>query len=115
MAEENNEIKFQDWQKLDLRVGKIIKAEEIAGVDKLYKLEVDVGEEKPRILVAGIKKHYRKDELKGKSCIVFCNLQNKVMKGIKSEGMVLAAVNEDESKIRLIQPDDEIELGSRIS
>ena len=112
MAEEVN---FSDWEKLDLRVGKIIKVEDIENADKLYKLEVDLGKELgKRTLVAGLKKHYSKQELKGKRCIVLANLQPKVMKGIKSEGMILAAVNKDESKIRLIQPDEEIELGSRI-
>ena len=96
-------------------VGKIIKIEDIEGADKLYKLEVDLGKELgKRILVAGIKEHYKKDELKNKRCIVLANLQPKVMKGIESKGMILAAVNEDESKIRLIIPEKDIELGSRI-
>ena len=109
------EINFQDWKKIEIIVGKIIKVEDIENADKLYKLEVDLGKEiGKRTLVAGIKKHYSKEELKGKRCIVFCNLEPRVMKGVKSEGMILAAVNEDESKIRLIQPDEEIELGSRV-
>ena len=108
-------INFESWQKLDLRAGKILKAEDIAGADKLYKLDVDVGEEKSRILVAGLKKHYNKEELEGKRCIVFCNLEPRVMKGIKSEGMILASVNEDESKVILIQPEKDIEVGSRVS
>lgn len=108
-----DEIKFEDWLKLDLRVGKILKVEYIEGADKLYKLEVDIGDEK-RSLVAGIKKFYKKEELKGKKCIVFCNLEPKTMKGIKSEGMILAAVNEDESKVILIEPEKDIKVGSKI-
>ena len=107
-------IPFSDWKKIDIRVGKILKVEDIEGADKLYKLEVDVGEEKPRTLVAGIKKHYKKEELKGKKCIVFCNLEPAKIKGIESEGMILAAVSDDESKIVLIQPEKDIEVGSRI-
>ena len=107
-------ISFDDWKKLDLRAGRILSAENIEGADKLYKLEVDVGEEKPRTLVAGIKKHYTKEELKGKACVVFCNLEPRMMKGIKSEGMILAAVSEDESKIKLLKPEKDIKAGSRI-
>ena len=107
-------ISFNDWQKLDLRAGEIVKVEEIANANKLYKLEVDVGEGKNRILVAGLKKHYKKEDLVGKRCIIFCNLEPRIMKGIKSEGMILASVNEDESKVILIQPESDIETGSRV-
>jgi methionyl-tRNA synthetase len=109
------EVNFQEWQKLDLRVGKIVKVEEIENADKLYKLEVDLGKEiGKRVVCAGIKKYYKKEELKGKKCVVFVNLTPRVMKGVKSEGMILAAVNEDESVIKLIVPDDDVELGSKI-
>ncbi len=107
------EIDFPSWQKVEMVVGKILKVEDIENADKLYKLEVDIGKEK-RILVAGLKKHYSKEELIDKRCIVLANLEPKKLKGIESHGMILAAVNEDESRIKLIQPDEEIELGSRI-
>jgi len=106
-------ITFSDWSKLDLRVGKILKVEDIEGADKLYKLEVDIGDEK-RTLAAGIKKFYSKDELKGKKCVVFCNLEPKKLRGIESKGMLLAAVNEDESKVILIEPELESKEGSKI-
>jgi len=107
-------IEFKDWQKLDLRVGKILKVEDIEGADKLYKLEVDVGDGETRILVAGLKGYYTKEDLEGKKCVVFVNLEGKEIRGIKSKGMILAAVNEDESKVRLIEPDSEIRIGSKI-
>lgn len=107
-------IPFKDWKKLDIRAGRILNIEDIPNADKLYKLEVDVGEEKPRTLVAGIKKHYTKEELKGKPCVVICNLEPRIMKGIKSEGMILAAVSEDESEIAMLMPDKEVESGRRI-
>lgn len=109
-----SDIKFNDWQKIDLRAAKIIKAEDIEGADKLYKLEVDLGAEK-RVLVAGLKQYYKASELKGKRCIVFTNLEPKTMKGIESRGMILAAVNADHSKVVLIAPEKDIELGSKIS
>jgi len=108
------DIKFNEWEKIDLRAGKIVKAEDIEGADKLYRLEVDLGKEK-RILVAGLKQYYKKDELKGKRCVVFCNLEPRVMRGIKSEGMILAAVSADRGNVSLVAPDKDIELGSRIS
>lgn len=108
------EISFQDWQKLDLRVGKILKVEDIENADKLYKLEVDLGEGNIINLVAGLKKYYGKKELAGKRCVVLVNLTPRIMKGVKSKGMILAAVSEDEDIIRLIQPDDDIKVGSKI-
>ncbi|MCX6748356.1 MAG: methionine--tRNA ligase [Candidatus Pacearchaeota archaeon] len=106
-------VQYGDWEKLDLRVGKIIKVEDIENADKLYKLTIDIGKEK-RVVCAGLKKFYSKDELKNKKCILFVNLASRMMRGIESRGMILAAVNEDESKVRLIQPDSEIELGARV-
>ena len=108
-------IKFSDWQKLDLRVAKILKVEEIEGADKLYKLSVDLGKELgKRTLVAGIKPYYKKEQLKNKTCIIFTNLEPKAIKGIESHGMLLASVNEDGSMVCLLQPDSDIELGSKI-
>ncbi len=106
-------IKFSDWLKLDLRVGEILKVEDIEGADKLYKLEVDIRTEK-RILVAGLKQHYEKKELEGKRCIVLVNLEPKALKGIESRGMILAAVNEKENRVILIVPEKDIEVGSKI-
>src|SRR3989338_7943008 len=108
-------IKFSDWQKLDIRVGKILKTEDVEGADKLYKLTIDLGKELgKRTIVAGIKEHYKKEELKGKICIIFTNLEPKKLRGIESQGMILAAVNKDETKVFMLQPDSDIGEGSRI-
>jgi methionyl-tRNA synthetase len=107
-------VSFSDWEKLDLRAGEIIEVEDILNADKLYKLKVDLGTE-TKTLVAGLKKNYTKEELSGKRCIVFCNLEPRKMKGITSQGMILASVNDDHSEVKLIQPDGVIELGSRVS
>jgi len=108
-------IEFSEWSKLDLRVAEITKVEEIEGADKLFKLEVDVGKELgKRTLVAGLKEYYSKNELMNKRCVVFVNLKPREMRGLTSEGMILAAVNEDHSKVKLIEVDGEIEFGSRI-
>lgn len=108
------EIPFKDWEKLDIRTAKILDVKLHPNADKLYILSVDLGSEQ-RELVAGLKNHYTEDELRGKSCIVFTNLEPAKIRGVESKGMILAAVNKDESKIILIQPENDIELGSRIS
>ena len=112
--EKTESIKFSDWQKLDLRIGKILEIGNVKGADKLYKLLIDIGKEK-RTLVAGLKPYYKPEELKNKTCIVFTNLEPRKIKGIESQGMILAAVNEDESKVQLLQPDKDIGEGSKIT
>lgn len=108
-------IKFSDWQKLDLRVARILKVEEIEGADKLYRLNIDLGKEiGKRTLVAGIKSYYKPEQLKNKKCIVFTNLEPRKIKGIESQGMILASVSEDESKVFILKPDEDIEEGSRV-
>lgn len=109
-------IEFSDWQKINLRVGKILKAEDIEGADKLYKLDVDLGKEiGKRTLCAGIKKYYSKSELKGKKIVVVENLAPRKMKGIESQGMLLAAVSDDESSVVLVDPGKDSKEGSRVS
>jgi methionine--tRNA ligase beta chain len=107
-------INFSDWEKLDLRVAEIINVEEIEGADKLYKLTLDVDELGERIVCAGIKKYYSRDDLKGKKIILLANLEPRKMKGIESQGMILAAVNKDENEVVLISPESDIEVGSRV-
>ncbi|MFA5953056.1 MAG: methionine--tRNA ligase [Candidatus Pacearchaeota archaeon] len=109
-------VEFNEWEKINLRVAEIKKVEEIEGADKLWKLTLDVGKEiGQRIVCAGIKEHYPKDKLKGKKLIYFSNLKPRVMRGIESSGMILAAVSEDHKKVILISPEKDIENGSRVS
>jgi len=106
-------VSFNDWMKLDLRTAEILKAEDIAGADKLYKLKIDLGTE-TRTLVAGLKPYYTKEQLEGKKCIVFANLEPRKIRGIESQGMILAVVNDDNSKVQLLQADGVVDLGSKI-
>ena len=109
------QIDFSEWEKVDLRVGKIMKVEEIEGADKLYKLTVDLGKELgKRIVCAGIKKYYSKDELKNKKIIVVANLQPRMLRGIESQGMILASVNKEETQVVLISPEKEMEVGAKV-
>jgi len=108
-------IKFSDWQKLDLRVAKILSVDEVEGADKLYKLSINLGKQLgKRTIVAGLKQYYKPEELKGKNVIIFTNLQPRTMKGVESQGMLLAAASEDESKVSLLVTESEIEPGSKI-
>lgn len=107
-------VNFEDFAKVDLRVGEIVDAEEIEGADKLLKLRVDLGEDSKRTICAGIKQYYSADELIGKKIIVVANLAPRKMRGIESQGMLLAASTEDPEKIVLISPEKDIENGCRI-
>ena len=109
-------ISFPDWQKINLRVAKILKVEDIEGADKLYKIEVDIGNEiGKRTICAGIKKYYSKEDLKGRKIVVVENLAPRKMKGVESQGMLLAAVSYDESQVVLVDPGKDSKEGSRVS
>lgn len=108
-------VEFSDWTKIDLRVAQIIGVENIEGADKLYKLTLDVGEVGEKTVCAGIKEYYSKEELDGKKIVLFINLKPRMMRGIESQGMLLAASTENHSEVVLISPEKEIENGSRIS
>ncbi len=84
------EISFAEFQKLDLRIGKIIEATPIPNSKKLIKIIVDFGSEK-RQAVAGLLKWYKPEELVGKKCVFLLNLQRRVLAGVESQCMILAA------------------------
>ena len=104
-------IQYADFEKLDLRVAEIQNVDDIEGADKLYKLDISLGDES-RVICAGIKEFYSHDELKGKKIIVLANLAPRKLRGIESEGMLLAASNSDHTSVSLITPDIDIEPGS---
>ena len=107
-------LEYDDWKKADLRVAEIKKAEEIEGADKLLKLTLNVGEVGTRTVCAGIKKYYKTKDLGGKKVAYLSNLVPRKMKGIESQGMLLAAFTSDESKVILLTLDKDIENGSQI-
>lgn len=88
------EIGIEDFAKLDLRVAKVIEASIIEGADRLLKLQIEVGSER-RQLVAGIKKTYAPEDLVGKDIIVVFNLKPARLRGVESQGMLLAAQTDD--------------------
>ena len=106
-------IEFADFQRVVLKVGEIVRIEEIPKAKKLYKLTVDLGEEKPRTIVAGIKPYYSPEELKGKKVIVVANLKPKKLMGIESQGMLLAA--NDGENFSLLTVEKSVKNGTRVS
>lgn len=103
-------VSFNEWQTMDIRVAEIKDAEKVSGADKLLKLTVDLGEE--RTLVAGIALEYSPDDLIGRKILMLANLDPKVLKGIESKGMILAAI--DEGRPVLLQPDKDVPAGSKV-
>lgn len=105
-------VEFSDFKKLDMRIGEIKEVENHPQADRLYLLKVDVGE-KIIPLVAGLRQHYEAEELKGKKIVVITNLQPRQIRGITSEGMLLAA--SQEGALSLLTVDREIGNGAAIS
>ncbi len=106
-------IDYEDFAKLDIRVGKVLLAEPVKKSKKLLRIEVDIGEEKPRQLVAGMASYYTPEELVGKSVIVLANLKPAKLCGVESNGMMLAA-DDGGAIVAALMPDKEIKSGSRI-
>lgn len=107
------EIQYDDFAKLDLRVGTITAAEKVPKADKLLKLEVDLGSEK-RTIVSGIALHFAADSIVGKQVVVVTNLAPRKMRGIESNGMILMAEDSD-GKLKFINPDGSSANGSSVS
>lgn len=105
------EITIEDFAKIDLRVGKILTAEKVAKTDKLMKLEVEVAGE-VRTIVSGIAKHYSAEDLCGKSVVLVANLKPTKLRGITSQGMILAASQGD--VLEVIAVDKELPGGARV-
>jgi methionyl-tRNA synthetase len=106
------EIVFDDFAKIDLKVGKIVAAEKVEKADKLLKLSVDLGFE-TRTIVSGIAMHFKPEDIVGKQVTVVTNLAPRKMRGIESNGMILMA--EDNGKLHFINPETDINPGSGVS
>jgi methionyl-tRNA synthetase len=110
--ETENVISFEDFQKIDLRVAKVLAAENIKKSDRLLKLRIDMGEE--RTVVAGIAKAYKPEELVGKTIIIVANLQPTKLMGVESKGMLLAADGVDGTGVVLATFDKEAKVGGKV-
>jgi methionyl-tRNA synthetase len=107
------EIVFDDFTKIDLKVGTIVAAEKVEKADKLLKLQVDLGFE-TRTIVSGIAMHFAPADIVGKQVTVVCNLAPRKMRGIESNGMILMAEDAN-GKLHFINPEDQINPGSGVS
>jgi len=105
-------VSFEDFSKMDLRVGKITKAEAVPQSRNLIKMLIDIGGGELRQAVAGIAQYYSPKELEGKQVAVIANLQPKRMFGIESTVMILAA--EDEKTVSILLPDRPVKVGSKV-
>lgn len=107
------EITFEEFKKLDLRIGKITEADQIPGSRNLMRLIVDFGTEK-RQAVAGLLQWYQPEDLVEKKCLFILNLQKRTVMGVESQCMILAA-EDDEGNVTVLQPEKDVVEGSRIS
>ena len=108
----SEEISFSEFQKLDLRIGKITEALQIPNSKKLIKLTVDFASER-RQAVAGLLKYYTPEQLIGKKCAFLLNLKRRVLAGVESQCMILAA-EDGEENVAVLTPEKDIDEGSRI-
>lgn len=95
-AEKKREVTVDDFDKLDLRVGRVVSCEHHPNADKLYVLQVDLGEDKPRQIVSGLASSYTPGQVIGKNIVVIANLKPHVFRGVESRGMLLAGKNDKE-------------------
>ncbi len=108
-------ISFADWKKIKLVVGKVLAVERIEKTDKLYKLQVDVGDKEPIQIVTGLVPYYKEEELMGQKIIVFINLAPATIAGVTSQGMLLCAEREDGSECTLLVPQKDIPAGTPVT
>ncbi len=112
-TKQENIVSFNDWVKVELRVGKIESVDDIVGKDKLYKFSVDFGEMGKRTILAGLKPYYAKEELLNKKTVFVFNLAPRPLAGNLSQGMILAAKT-TEGKYKITSIDDSIKEGTRL-
>ena len=110
---QKSEIQYEDFSKLDLRIGTVTACEKVEKADKLLKLTVDLSSE-TRTILSGIALHYKAEEMIGKQVVVVFNLAPRKMKGIASQGMILTAEDKD-GKLRLLKPEEAVSPGSLVS
>jgi methionyl-tRNA synthetase len=107
-------ITFDDFAKVQLRVGRVIEASEHPNADKLIVLKVDLGAEQ-RQIIAGIKAYYTPSDLVGKDIVIVANLAPRMMRGLESQGMLLAASSPDKGQVVVLTPQASVPAGSTVS
>lgn len=112
-AEEKNYITIEEFAKMDLRIAEVIACEKMPKADKLLILKVKLGEEE-RTVVSGIAQHYSPEDLVGKKVILVANLKPSKLRGVVSEGMILAASNEDHSQLEVLTIQSDLSSGNKV-
>lgn len=118
MTEETTEkptISFEDFMKLDLRIGKVLEVADHPNADRLYVLQVDIGGEQ-RQLLAGLKAHCTGESLLGQNVVVVANLEPRKLRGMESRGMLLAASYEQDGRqnVVILTTDQPVPPGSQV-
>jgi methionine--tRNA ligase beta chain len=114
MADTSQTIQFDDFLKLDLRVVTVKQAEAHPKADKLLILQVDLGSEQ-RQVIAGLRGYYEPEQLVGRQIVVLTNLPPRKMRGLDSNGMLLAAVTPGETMVVVLGPEKEVPPGTKVS
>ncbi len=109
-----NTISFGDFTKVKLRIGRVVEAGDHPDADKLILLKVDLGDEQ-RQICAGLRGHYTAEQLLGRNLVIVTNLAPRMMRGIESQGMLLAAVSADRSRVVVLSPESDIDPGCEVS
>ena len=112
-TEEVSYIEFEDFMKVEMKTGKVTSVEDHPNADKLYVVTIEDGPDSTRTVCAGLKSHYKAEELVGKSVVFVANLKPRKLRGIMSEGMMLAA-EDSEGKVTLLTTDSDIDAGSGV-
>jgi methionine--tRNA ligase beta chain len=99
---------------LDIRVGKILNVKPHESADKLFVEEIDLGEDKPRQIISGLRHFYKQEELQDRMVLVLCNLKERNLVGMKSHGMVLCASNAEHTSVELVVPPNDVKVGERV-
>ncbi len=113
-AEADNYITIDDFIKVELRVGEIKVAEPVPNADKLLRIEVDLGEEQPRQILAGLAEYYEPEKLIGRKVVVVANLKPRKMRGLESQGMICAASLTEEDTPAIATFLEDVKIGARL-
>ena len=108
-----SQIEFDDFEKLEIKVGKILTAEKVENADKLLKFSVEIGSE-TRTIISGVAKHYEPEYMVGKEVCVVTNLKPRKIRGIESFGMILYAYNDDETQFCFVTPEKQVDSGAEV-
>jgi methionine--tRNA ligase beta chain len=110
MNESKSTINFEDFSKIDIRIGTVVSAEELESSEKLIKMKVDFGEMGERQILAGIKAWYKPEDLEGRQFPFIVNIETRKMMGFESQGMIMAVDSDD--RVTLLLPEESVSNGA---